>query len=143
MSFIEKTNLEVVTEKLNAVKNQMRENIDLALEKGEQLEHLVEKTEDLQQGAGVFKDRAKKTKNKLWWENIKMKLCMVAIAVSILVIIISVAVIMSSNSSNNSDNHKRKLTTLFFSADLVDLIKINLLHPTYRNFYRVEKMLRK
>jgi hypothetical protein len=45
------------------------------LERGEKIEVLVDKTEDLQNQAQRFQVQGRNLRNKMWWENMKVKVC--------------------------------------------------------------------
>lgn len=45
------------------------------LERGEKIEVLVDKTEDLQNQAQRFQVQGRNLRNKMWWQNMKVKVC--------------------------------------------------------------------
>lgn len=57
------------------------------LERGERIEVIVDKTEDLQSQADQFRRQGRDLRNKMWWQNMKMKL-LIAAAVILLIIVI-------------------------------------------------------
>ena len=63
------------------------QNIEKVLDRGEKLELLVDKTENLRYQADQFQKGGKALRNKMWWQNIKMKL-LVALIVCIVIVII-------------------------------------------------------
>ncbi len=65
----------------------MMQNIEKVLDRGEKLELLVDKTENLRYQADQFQKGGKALRNKMWWQNVKMKL-MVFLIVAIVVVII-------------------------------------------------------
>ena len=58
------------------VKGMMVENIDKVLERGEKIELLVDKTDQMQQAAFKFEKSAGRLKKAMWWKNMKMTLIM-------------------------------------------------------------------
>ena len=75
----------------------------MALQNCVKLENIEKQAEELQQQAGVFKRNATDLKNKMWWKNMKMKLILAFIFLSILAIIIGVCVYMAKqNEKKNS-----------------------------------------
>ncbi len=74
-------------EQVSEVKNIMMENIEKVLDRGEKLEVLVDKTESLRYQADQFQKSGKALRNKMWWQNIKMKL-LVALILSIVIVVI-------------------------------------------------------
>ena len=72
--------------KVSEVKEIMMQNIEKVLDRGEKLELLVDKTENLRYQADQFQKGGKALRNKMWWQNVKMKL-MVALIVSIVIVV--------------------------------------------------------
>ena len=63
------------------------QNIEKVLDRGEKLELLVDKTENLRYQADQFQKGGKALRNKMWWQNVKMKL-LVFLIVAIVVVVI-------------------------------------------------------
>ena len=57
---------------MDDVKNVMVQNIEMVLERGEKLELLVDKTEQLQSSADNFKFTSNKLKNVMFWKTVRM-----------------------------------------------------------------------
>lgn len=72
--------------KVSEVKEIMMQNIEKVLDRGEKLELLVDKTENLRYQADQFQKGGKALRNKMWWQNVKMKL-LVALIVSIVIVV--------------------------------------------------------
>ncbi|KAG0007402.1 Vesicle-associated membrane protein [Entomortierella chlamydospora] len=70
---------------IEQVKDVMVQNIERVLERGERIELLVDKTDNLNQQAFVFKRRSSMLKRTMWWKNVKL---MVLLGVSIVVSIL-------------------------------------------------------
>ena len=64
------------------------QNIEKVLDRGEKLELLVDKTENLRYQADQFQKGGKALRNKMWWQNIKMKLLVGLILCVVIVIIV-------------------------------------------------------
>eukprot|EP01114_Cavostelium_apophysatum_P001559 TRINITY_DN1135_c0_g1_i1.p1 TRINITY_DN1135_c0_g1~~TRINITY_DN1135_c0_g1_i1.p1 ORF type:complete len:272 (+),score=49.25 TRINITY_DN1135_c0_g1_i1:187-1002(+) len=62
----------------------MVKNIDKVLERGERIEMLVSKTEDLHQQSQSFKKKSTQLKRKMWWQN--ARLCIVLIVIVIIIL---------------------------------------------------------
>ena len=77
-----------VNNKLDDVKNVMVQNIEMVLERGEKLELLVDKTEQLQQQAFKFEKSSKQLKNAMFWRRAKI-FALVGVIVILLCWIIS------------------------------------------------------
>lgn len=81
--------------KVEAVKLQMQDNLQVALENCVKLEKIEQDAEELQASAGIFKAQAHSLKKKMWWKNLKMKLVIACIVVTILVVIIMVIMLQT------------------------------------------------
>jgi vesicle-associated membrane protein 7 len=80
-----------VNEQLDDLKDVMIQNIDQLLNRGEQLDLLVERTDRMQQMAFKFKNDSEKIKNQLWWKLVKCRVGTCLFITFILFLIISVA----------------------------------------------------
>ncbi|KAL8104773.1 hypothetical protein AgCh_028814 [Apium graveolens] len=80
-----------VQAQVSEVKGVMLESIEKVLERGEKIELLVDKSENLRAEAQDFRVQGTKMKSKMWLQNMKMKLIVLAIVgVIILVIVLSI-----------------------------------------------------
>ncbi|KAJ3029126.1 UNVERIFIED_CONTAM: hypothetical protein HDU68_000081 [Siphonaria sp. JEL0065] len=77
-----------VQNQVNEVIGMMHNNIEKVMARGEKLESLQNKTDDLQQGALQFKKGANKVRGQMWWKDLKMKLIIAAIVIIIIIIIV-------------------------------------------------------
>ncbi|KAF3575439.1 hypothetical protein DY000_02029794, partial [Brassica cretica] len=66
--------LSKVKAQVTEVKGVMMENIEKVLDRGEKIELLVDKTENLRSQAQDFRTQGTKIRRKMWWENMKIKL---------------------------------------------------------------------
>ncbi|XP_010475140.1 PREDICTED: putative vesicle-associated membrane protein 726 [Camelina sativa] len=80
--------LSKVKAQVTEVKGVMMENIEKVLDRGEKIELLVDKTENLRSQAQDFRTQGTKMKRKLWFENMKIKLVVFGIVVALILIII-------------------------------------------------------
>ena len=76
--------LKLVQTKLDSVKTIMVDTIDNVLERGDKLEHLVDKTENLDSIAFQFKNNAKKLKYEMICKKIKYILCILILILFII-----------------------------------------------------------
>jgi vesicle-associated membrane protein 7 len=90
----ELTKVAAVQKKVDEVKNIMVDNIERVLERGEKIELLVDKTDNLRFQADKFHKTGRQLRSKMWWQNMKMKLIVVLI-VLVLIFIIFVIVCFS------------------------------------------------
>ncbi len=87
-----------IKEQVEEVKGKMVENIDKILDRGEQLDDLIVKTDDLAQNAFVFRGKTKSLKNKVILAAVLLTLILVIIFVAIfLVIAIIITIIVCTN----------------------------------------------
>ncbi|KAI4992816.1 putative vesicle-associated membrane protein 726 [Hordeum vulgare subsp. vulgare] len=77
-----------VKAQVSEVKGVMMQNIEKVLDRGEKIELLVDKTEDLRSQAQDFKKQGTKIRQKMWWENMKIKLIAFGIIVLLILVII-------------------------------------------------------
>ncbi|KAI9013076.1 synaptobrevin, partial [Gaertneriomyces semiglobifer] len=66
----------------------MQDNINKVMQRGEQLDTLQNKTDDLQTSSLQFKRGANRVRKQMWWKDMKMKLILGGIIAVILIIII-------------------------------------------------------
>ncbi|GFR41751.1 hypothetical protein Agub_g2506 [Astrephomene gubernaculifera] len=83
-----------VQSKVDEVKGIMTENIEKVLARGEKLELLTDKTENLMFEADRFVRTGRSLRRKMWWQNCKMKI-VVAFAVILLALVIFLLVCFS------------------------------------------------
>ncbi|MBN3300201.1 VAMP8 protein, partial [Amia calva] len=76
---------------VDGVKDIMTKNVERILERGERLDELMGKTEDLQAGAQNFKHTSTKVARSYWWKNVKMIAIIVIVVIIIILIIILLA----------------------------------------------------
>ncbi|KAM8871799.1 vesicle-associated membrane protein 8 [Synchiropus splendidus] len=77
--------LDHVQGQVNEVKVILSDNINKVLERGDRLDDLIGKTDDLQATADSFQRTSTRVARKFWWKNIKM---MILIGVVVLIIFI-------------------------------------------------------
>uniref|UniRef100_A0A3B4F6U4 Vesicle-associated membrane protein 8-like n=2 Tax=Haplochromini TaxID=319058 RepID=A0A3B4F6U4_9CICH len=77
--------LDQVQGQVNEVKVILTDNINKVLERGDRLDDLIGKTDDLQASADSFQRTSTRVARKYWWKNVKM---MILIGVIVLIIII-------------------------------------------------------
>jgi len=82
-----------VQHELNGAINVMRSNINKALNRGEKLEDLETKSEMFEMSAFQFKSTSTKLSNRLWWNNMKMKMLLAGIIfIGFIVLIVCIIV---------------------------------------------------
>ncbi|XP_019369951.1 PREDICTED: vesicle-associated membrane protein 8 isoform X2 [Gavialis gangeticus] len=73
---------------VEGVKSIMTQNVERILARGENLDHLRNKTEDLEATSEHFKTTSQKVARKYWWKNIKTMVIIGLIVAIILILII-------------------------------------------------------
>jgi len=77
-----------VKAQVSEVKDVMMENIEKVLDRGEKIELLVDKTENLHHQAQDFRNSGTKIRRKMWLQNMKIKLIVLAILIALILIIV-------------------------------------------------------
>lgn len=65
---------------INEVKSTLTENINKVLARGEKIELLVDKTEQLNMSANKFQKSARTLKRAMWWKNVKMWIVIIVVS---------------------------------------------------------------
>jgi vesicle-associated membrane protein 4 len=73
----------------------MRDNINKVSERGERLDSLQDKTDNLAVSAQGFRRGANRVRKQMWWKDMKMRLCIIAAVVILLLIVIVVPIVTS------------------------------------------------
>ncbi|KAF5741255.1 putative vesicle-associated membrane protein [Tripterygium wilfordii] len=82
------SNLAKVKAQVSQVKEVMMENIEKVIDRGVKIEILVDKTEDLHNQAQRYKQQGTQLKRKMWYQNMKIKLIILAILIALILIIV-------------------------------------------------------
>ena len=86
--------------KVSEVQGVMRQNIEMVMDRGEKIEVLVGKAEDLQKEAAVYRENGRAIQRKMWWKDMKIKITVIGILLLILALIIWTSVCGGFNCSN-------------------------------------------
>lgn len=71
----------------------MRDNINKVAERGERLDSIENKTDNLAIGAQGFRRGANRVRKDMWWKDFKMRMCLIlGIIIVLVVIIVPIAV---------------------------------------------------
>lgn len=71
----------------------MRKNVNKVAERGEHLDSLQNKTDDLAMSAQTFRRGANQVRKKMWWKDMKMRIWLIIGIIVLLAIIIIPAVV--------------------------------------------------
>lgn len=83
--------VQTLKDQVDGVKNIMTQNVDRILARGERLDDLMGKSEDLQAGAQHFKQTSHKVARSYWWKNVKMVVIIIVVVIIVVLIIIFLA----------------------------------------------------
>ncbi|VFQ59910.1 unnamed protein product [Cuscuta campestris] len=84
----ELSKLTKVKAQVSEVKGVMMENIEKVLDRGEKIELLVDKTENLRDQAQDFRSTGTQLRRKMWLQNMKVKLIVLGIIIALILIIV-------------------------------------------------------
>ncbi|KAF2155636.1 synaptobrevin-domain-containing protein [Myriangium duriaei CBS 260.36] len=73
---------------IDSTVNVMRSNINKVSERGENLNSLQDKTDNLAVSAQGFRRGANRVRKQMWWKDMKMRMCIIAGIIILLIIII-------------------------------------------------------
>ncbi|KLU83314.1 hypothetical protein MAPG_02378 [Magnaporthiopsis poae ATCC 64411] len=77
----------------------MRDNINSVAQRGERLDVLQDKTDNLAQSAQGFRRGANRVRKQMWWKDMKMRVCII-VGIIILLLIIIVPIVMHFKPNN-------------------------------------------
>jgi vesicle-associated membrane protein 4 len=75
-------------QEIDSTVNVMRNNINKVSERGERLDSLQDKTDNLAVSAQGFRRGANRVRKQMWWKDMKMRMCLIIGIILLLVIII-------------------------------------------------------
>lgn len=87
----EMSRLSKVKAQIAEVKGIMMDNIEKVLDRGEKIELLVDKTENLQFQADSFQRQGRQLRRKMWFQNVQLKLIVVGSILAFIIIVWVVA----------------------------------------------------
>ncbi|KAK8024157.1 vesicle-associated membrane protein 4 [Apiospora rasikravindrae] len=77
----------------------MRENINKVSQRGERLDNLQDKTDNLATSAQGFRRGANRVRKQMWWKDMKMRMCLI-IGIIILILVIVVPAVVATQHKN-------------------------------------------
>ncbi|CAG5131389.1 unnamed protein product [Candidula unifasciata] len=100
-----------VQAQVDEVKGVMSQNIERVLQRGDKLEDLMDKTEELEAGAATFQRTARKIQKRYWWRNKKMTLILVCVGLIAIIIIVLIILFSTHVLPPKSDDSGSQATT--------------------------------
>ena len=70
----------------------MRENINKVAARGRGLDDLQDKTDNLAASAAGFHAGANRVRKQMWWKDIKMRMCLIALVIIAIIVVVVVPV---------------------------------------------------
>eukprot|EP00882_Tetradesmus_deserticola_P031303 GHRQ01035392.1.p1 GENE.GHRQ01035392.1~~GHRQ01035392.1.p1 ORF type:complete len:211 (+),score=94.99 GHRQ01035392.1:452-1084(+) len=80
-----------VQRKVDEVKGVMLQNVEQVLVRGERLDVLVDRTDDLRDQAARFQKQGTQLRKRMWWQNFRVKLIVIGVVVLLVVVIFLLA----------------------------------------------------
>ncbi|KAG7401881.1 hypothetical protein PHYBOEH_009461 [Phytophthora boehmeriae] len=80
--------LQALKKDLDSVKGSVQENINKVLERGDKIELLVDRTDQLNSQSAAFAKSSTNLRRHLWWENVKMNIAIGALIAIFIIIIV-------------------------------------------------------
>ncbi|OXV09282.1 hypothetical protein Egran_02954 [Elaphomyces granulatus] len=71
----------------------MRENINKVSQRGERLDSLQDKTDNLAVSAQGFRRGANRVRKEMWWKDVKMRICLIVVVILLILVIVIPAVV--------------------------------------------------
>lgn len=84
----------------------MRENINKVSQRGERLDSLQDKTDNLAVSAQGFRRGANRVRKQMWWKDMKMRVCL-----AICVIVLLVVIIVPGKTLHETERRERRKMT--------------------------------
>ncbi|KAM9744221.1 vesicle-associated membrane protein 8 isoform 1-T2 [Menidia menidia] len=83
--------VQTLKDQVDGVKDIMTQNVERILARGERLDELQGKSEDLQAGAQTFKQTSQKVARSYWWKNVKLVVVIIVVVLIIVLVIVLLA----------------------------------------------------
>lgn len=80
--------LTMSSQQIDEATNTMQNNMMLASQRGENLDSLQNKTDNLATQADGFRRGANRVRKQMWWKDMKMRMCIIIGIIILLVVII-------------------------------------------------------
>ncbi|KAK5175265.1 Vesicle membrane receptor protein (v-SNARE) [Saxophila tyrrhenica] len=92
-SYFKPALMEETHKEIDSAVDQMRNNITQVGARGERLDHLQDKTNNLADSANGFRRGANRVRKQMWWKDMKMRMCIIVGIIVLLIVIIVPSVI--------------------------------------------------
>ena len=82
------TNITPLQQEIGRAVGQMQQNLTKVSERGERLDSLQDKTDNLATSAQGFRRGANRVRKQMWWKDMKMRICIIVGIIILLIVII-------------------------------------------------------
>jgi len=82
---------------IDSTVRQMQDNLNKASQRGDRLDALQDKTDNLATSAQGFRRGANRVRKQMWWKDMKMRICIIVGIIILLIVIIVPSVIASKH----------------------------------------------
>ncbi|GFN97218.1 vesicle-associated membrane protein 4 [Plakobranchus ocellatus] len=112
-------NLDHLEGEVSEVTALLKDNVEKVVGRGERIDALQSRSEDLEHSSSHFRSSAKKLKRKMWWKNCKLMCLIILIVLVIIGVIVAVILVETkpweSGHSKNPNNTLTKAVERFFT----------------------------
>ncbi|KAM7205325.1 putative synaptobrevin protein [Rhypophila sp. PSN 637] len=84
---------QALQEQIDSTVHVMKENINKVSQRGEHLDSLQDKTDNLAVSAQGFRRGANRVRKQMWWKDMKMRMCLIAGVIILILVIVIPAVV--------------------------------------------------
>ncbi|KAI1335301.1 synaptobrevin-domain-containing protein [Xylariaceae sp. FL0016] len=91
---------EALQQQINDTVGIMRHNIDNVAKRGQDLDALQDKTDNLATSAQGFRRGANRVRKQMWWKDMKMRMCLI-VGIIILLLIIILPIVFTVGGGKN------------------------------------------
>ncbi|XP_041366601.1 vesicle-associated membrane protein 3-like [Gigantopelta aegis] len=106
--------LERLDSEVSEVTSLLRNNVEKIIERGEKIDSLQDRSEDLEAGSVQFRKSATNIKKKMCWQNCRL-MCIIGVIVFVVVAVIIIVIVVEvkpwENGSGQHHNHTVTYTT--------------------------------
>ncbi|XP_013072811.1 vesicle-associated membrane protein 3-like isoform X2 [Biomphalaria glabrata] len=97
-------NLDHLQNEVSEVTSLLKDNVEKVLQRGERIDTLQSRSEDLENNSTQFKRAAVQIKKKMWWKNCKMA-CILGSVIFLIIAIIIIVILVETKPWESSGGH--------------------------------------
>lgn len=113
--------LDHLQNEVSEVTSLLKDNVEKVLERGERIDTLQSRSEDLESNSSHFKRSAVQLKKKMWWKNCKM-MCILGSVVFVIIAVIIIVILVETKpwESSGGNHHNGTLVKVFSYTSTVN-----------------------